>query len=110
MIRIAFTCFLILILLSCKKNNETTVAGSPVVKGSIVLTVSVMHHTWPVTNISVFMKKDAVAYPGPDTTQYEWRTVTDASGMIVIRDLFPDKYFLYAKGFDTYFGAPVKGY
>jgi hypothetical protein len=107
---IALTCCLVFVLLSCKKNNETNAAGNVVVHGYITLSVSVMHHTWPVSNISVFLKKDAVAYPGPDTTLYQWRRVSDASGMAVFTELFPGKYFLYAKGYDSVFGDDVIGY
>jgi len=101
----------LVVLVSCsKKQNETTPAGNVVVKGSIGLYVTTMHHTWAVPNLSVFMKKNATEWPGTDTTLYEWRAVTDASGMILIRDLFPGKYFLYAKGFDSVFGTNVIGY
>jgi hypothetical protein len=107
---VAVALFFIFSLVSCKKKNDTNPDGSAIVKGSITLSVTVMHHTWPVTGISVFMKKNAEAYPGPDTTLYEWTAQTDASGIVLIRDLFPGKYFLYAKGFDSTFGANVAGY
>ena len=100
-----------LAFLSCnKKQNETTPENNIVVKGSISLYITAMHHTWTVSNISIFMKKNATLWPGTDTTLYGWRAVTDASGTVLIRDLFPGKYYLYAKGFDSTFGANVIGY
>lgn len=93
---------------SCKK-HDTNPAGNEVIKGSVSLYVTAKHHTWTVPGLSVFMKRNATEFPGTDTTLYEWRTSTDASGMILIRDLFYGKYFLYAKGYDSLFGANVQG-
>jgi hypothetical protein len=97
------------LFVSCKK-HDTNPSGNEVIKGSVSLYVTAKHHAWAVPGLTVFMKRNATTFPGTDTTLYEWRTTTDAAGMILIRELFYGKYFLYAKGYDSLFGAPVHGY
>jgi hypothetical protein len=99
---------LIMFLFSCKK-DESGQAGNEI-KGSVSLYVTAKHHTWSVPGLTVFMKRNATEFPGTDTSLYEWRTVTDASGMILISELFYGKYFLYATGYDSLFGVTVHGY
>jgi hypothetical protein len=108
--------FLILVALvfslSCKKENETSTnsQGNGVVKGNIAVVVTAMHHSWSVSNIRVFMKKDVTSWPGRDTTLYTWKATTDASGSVTFRDLFKGNYYIYATGYDINFGANVIGY
>jgi hypothetical protein len=104
-----FVICIILLLFSCKKHS-TDEAGNEIIKGSVNLYVTAKHHTWAVPGLTVYMKRNATEFPGMDTTLYEWRIITDASGMILIRELFYGKYFLYAAGYDSLFGANVHGY
>ena len=110
--KIPFKIFVLTILLftGCEKDAERNSDGHIIVKGSNRLIVSVIHHTWAVTNIQVWLKEDATEFPGTNTSLYDWSATTDAGGTAIFNELFPGNYFLYAKGFDTVFGAEVHGY
>ncbi len=94
---------------ACKKNEEHNDSGQVVIRGTNRLIVSVMHHTWAVTNADLFLKNNAVEFPGTDTLLYNWKKTSDISGIAVFDNLFEGNYFLYAKGFDQVFGANVIG-
>ncbi len=68
-----------------------------------------MHHSWNVPNIPVYLKKNTIQYPGPDSSLYELHTIADSDGKAVFDQLYPGKYYLFAKGYDYYFGADVIG-
>jgi hypothetical protein len=100
----------VLILASCRKDGETNQDGNPVVKGSINLFITAKHHSWNVPGLDIYLKKDATEFPGTDTSLYPWHTKADASGMVLFKELFIGKYYIYATGYDSAFGAPVTGH
>jgi hypothetical protein len=100
----------ILLFISCKKDVQRDEDGHIIVKGSNRLIVTLVHHSWAVTNVSVWLKNNATEFPGTDTMVYDWNTTSDLSGVAVFENLFPGNYFLYAKGFDATWGGEVHGY
>jgi len=93
------------LLSSCKKQDDK----EKIIYGTLSLQVKVMHHTWGVPNIPVYLKKNTILYPGPDSSLYELSTIADSDGNAVFEKLYPGKYYLMAKGYDYYFGAGVIG-
>jgi hypothetical protein len=69
-----------------------------------------MHHTWDVSGIPVYLKKNATEFPGTDSTIYEFSGRTDGYGKITFENLFPGKYYVYASGYDAVWGSNVIGY
>ncbi len=98
-----------LLFISCKKNEELNSSGQVVVKGTNRLIVSVVHHTYSLSGIRVYLKNNAVEFPGTDTSVYDWNTLSDPSGIAVFENLFEGNYFLYAEGFDQNIGENVIG-
>jgi hypothetical protein len=91
---------------SCGKDDEN---GSGVVKGTNKLIVSVVHHTYSIPGIEVYLKYNATEFPGTDTTKYEWMDLSDNSGIAEFENLFEGNYFIYAKGLDQQIGLFVAG-
>jgi hypothetical protein len=102
-----FTCF---VFSSCKKSGVTDSQGNVIVKGEIQLTVHVLHHSWGVSYINVYLKRNATQFPGRDSTKYELMVQADPDGYAVFENLYPGNYYAYTSGQDYYFGAPVIGY
>ena len=96
------------LLVSCGKDDHSGGPG-PILTGKNKLVVSVMHHTYAVAGVNVFLKNNATEFPGPDTSLYEWQATSDPSGIAVFENLFEGNYFLYAKGFDPFVGREVIG-
>jgi len=92
-------------LYSCKKESDQ----AKVVYGTFSLDITVMHHSWNVPNIPLYLKKNATTFPGTDTAIYEFKTVADSDGKARFEKLFPGNYYLFANGYDYYFGADVIG-
>ena len=84
--------------------------GQPAVQGNITLKIRAMHHYWGVSYLPVYLKKNATDWPGPDSSKYELHTAADNEGNCEFDNLFPGKYYVYAHGFDPYFGMNVTGY
>jgi len=105
------TFFLLIALLftSCGKDENTDSAGHIVVKGTNKLIVSVMHHSMALPGIRVYLKNNAVEFPGTDVGVYDWHTQSDNSGIASFENLFQGNYFLYAEGFDQNVGMNVMG-
>ncbi len=95
----------VLISSGCKKNSDTP----QIIEGTLSLEVQVMHHSWNVPNIPLYLKKNATEFPGNDTSVYELKTYADSDGKAAFDKLYPGKYYLFAKGYDYYFGADVVG-
>jgi len=95
---------------SCTKDPET------VPEGTVRLVINVNHHGFPIANAVVFRKNGTLVFPGADTTVYDKRYVTDASGNLTISDVGNENktMVLYAKGidptWDTLVITPVSGY
>jgi hypothetical protein len=108
-----------LIILSCilfffsncrKESVVKNESGQVIVQGKITLKVQAKHHWWGVSYLPVYLKKNVTTWPGTDSTKYELKTVTDSDGNCEFDHLFPGNYYLYAHGFDSYFGMNVIGY
>jgi len=95
----------------CKKEDTVkNSAGQVIVQGNYTLKVQANHHWWSVSNLPVYLKKNATEWPGTDSTLYEFKTTTDANGRCTFDHLFQGNYYLYAHGFDAFFGMNVIGY
>ncbi len=98
-----------IIFISCKKDGIRNPDGTVVVQGNITLSVHNYHHSWAVPYVHVYLKKNAVEFPGRDSTKYEYSVQADSDGNAVFTNLYPGNYYLYATGNDYYFGAWVRG-
>jgi hypothetical protein len=109
--KIRITIFLsvfIFLLSSCKKDRNADNAAA--VKGTIMLEVHSIHHTWDVSGIKVYLKKNVTEFPGMDSTLYDISGQADGYGIFTFENLFHGNYYVYASGYDAYFGAHVYGY
>lgn len=76
----------------------------------------VNHHGVAIPHCSIFVKNNTVDFPGQDTTLYDARYVTDATGHLTISGIpnGQSAYIFYAKGidpnWDTTGTTPVWGY
>ncbi len=95
------------VLFSCKKENDTTPIA---VNGNVVLNVHVIHHSWDISNVNVYLEANTLVYPGPDSTLYDKYLTTDGYGKVTFTKLIPGNYYLYCSGYDSLFGANVIGY
>jgi len=109
--KLIFRFFLVatVLLVSCKKNEEHNSEGQVIVTGTNKLIVSVVHHTYSLQGIKVYLKNNTTVFPGTDTSVYDWSTTSDPSGIAVFDHLFEGNYFLYAEGFDYNIGVNVIG-
>jgi hypothetical protein len=102
--------FVVTVLCACKKNDTANSSGPVTVQGNVTLTVSVMHHTWGVPAIPVYIKFNTTQWPGKDTTKYDIRQLADQEGVVTFTHLGPGNMVIYAAGFDPVFQAYVIGY
>ena len=102
--------FSLLVFSGCRKSPVLNEDGQPVIQGNVVLNVHVMHHTWGVPYIRVYIKRNATEFPGEDTTLYDSYIQADNEGWVQFNNLYPGNYYLYATGYDYYFAAPVIGH
>ncbi|MFM7217545.1 MAG: hypothetical protein ACKO1U_05965 [Bacteroidota bacterium] len=58
----------------------------------------------------MYLAKDAISFPGYDTSAYSQTSITDEGGKVVFNRLFPGDYYLYSFGFDSIWGDSVVGY
>jgi hypothetical protein len=91
---------------ACKKDNSSP----KVVNGNISLNVHVVHHSWDINNVKVYIKYNTQTYPGPDSTLYDKYQITDGYGKTTFEQLYPGNYYIYAYGWDAVWGANVIGY
>lgn len=110
-IHIRYTLVTILLLgiafSSCEK-SETNIKTP--FEGSITLNVHCIHHSWDVPYMSVFLKRNATVYPGPDTSLYDIRLQGDGYGNVAFGNLIPGDYYILAKGYDPIWGDSAIGY
>lgn len=90
-------------LIGCGKTN----IQNAVIKGNV------MHHTWQVSGVMVYLKKDVTEFPGYDTKLYDDSTQAiskvRAEAPFVFRGLAAGDYYIYVYGFDSLFNMPVRG-
>lgn len=89
----------------CKKDAES----NKIIYGTLSVDIKVMHHSWAVPNIPLYLKKNSSTFPGNDTSLYELKTIADSDGKAIFNQLYPGNYYLFASGYDYYFGANVIG-
>jgi hypothetical protein len=75
---------------ACKKNQ---LGGKSTVKGTVA------HHERAISYAVVFIKFNAKNFPGADTTIYDDKVRTDASGNFSFK-CYKGDYYLYGFGFD----------
>ncbi|TAH43264.1 MAG: hypothetical protein EYC69_03055 [Bacteroidetes bacterium] len=96
---------IVMMISSCKKNTD----APQIIEGTLALEIQVKHHSWNVPNIPLYLKKNASEFPGTDTSLYELTTFADSDGKATFAKLYPGNYYLFAHGYDYYFGADVLG-
>ena len=69
----------------------------------------VVHHTYPLANITVYLKKGATLYPGTDANAYEYKAVSDANGLVQFDQLPLGAVWIYGLGTDTHISRSVTG-
>jgi len=86
-----FVITIILIAISCKKNE---LGGKSSIKGKIV------HHSKAIANATVYIKFDSKESAGTDVSKYDTKVQADANGNYEIPSLYKGDYYLYAVGED----------
>ena len=108
--KIFFCFFLFAISFSCKKKIDSYSASNADLKGNVTLYVHVVHHTYSLSNIAVYLKKGATLYPGNDVSSYEYKVVSDANGIAEFDQLPIDAdVWVYGFGTDNYISRSVTG-
>lgn len=105
-------------LFSCKKKinelKELTVTNetNPITStnGKITLTIEVKHHSRPISEFKVFIKKDATQFPGEDVSVYDFSETTNQIGFVQFNNLNFGNYYLYGNGYDYEIADSVIGY
>lgn len=85
---------------SCKRNDSHE---------HVELNGSVLHHERAIPNAKVYLKKDAVKFPGTDLSQYEFSTEANDEAAYHFHELEPASYYLYAEGWDDGINDSVFG-
>jgi len=102
------SCLLFLVC-SCRKNNPSP-GTNATVPGDLQLNVQVLHHSWEVGFIDVYLKRNATTFPGKDSSLYDLHVKADGHGLAVFTQLYPGNYYVYASGFDVSVANMVLGY
>ena len=90
---------------ACKKEDSVKA-----VHGSITLKVNIRHHDWPIHFLPVYLKNNATAWPGRDSSQYDFVAETGQDGSCTFSNLYVGDYYVYGSGYDPVVGAHVSGY
>ena len=101
--------FIAVLCISCKKSDQLKNGNGANVEGSITLNVHCFHHSWDVPYVHLYLKRNAIEFPGRDSTKYEYSVQADSDGRASFTKLYPGNYYVYATGNDYYFGAWVRG-
>ena len=83
--------------------------GKPGSGGKATIRGVVQHHDDPIANAIVYIKYDAVEFPGEDVSVYDASVMADANGNYEIADLRKGDYYLFGSGFDTAINDDVIG-
>ena len=95
----------LLLFAACKKEEP-----GGVVHGNITLRVQVLHHSWPIHHLPVYLEANSVTWPGRDSTLYDRVLQTRQDGTCDFTGLYPGNYYLYASGYDPTVDSLVIGY
>ncbi len=88
--------------ITCKKEKPQPAVAN------INIQVEVQYNSIPVTSARVFLKASTTAFPGADTTVYDWSDKVNVFGKVTFDSLFIGNYYLYSAGFngtDSVFGS-----
>lgn len=92
-------------IFSCRKKD----ASETIITGAYSLEAHVIHHTWDVSHVMIYLKKNATSFPGPDTSAYDMSGMTDGYGRFTFEKLHPGNYYLYVSGYDIIWEGNVTG-
>lgn len=87
---------MLLFLFACKKNQ---LGGKSTIKGTV------LHHSKPIPNATVYIKFKAKDFPGSDTTKYDDHVKADVNGNYEIK-CYKGDYYLYGYGYDYSVSPP----
>lgn len=96
LMRVASLILVMALFFGCKKNQ---VGGKAVLKGVV------SHHGAPISNAYVYIKYNALEFPGVDYTLYDTYVIADNEGNYTV-NLYKGKYYIFAKGYDFNIPAP----
>lgn len=85
---------------SCYKEGN---GGKSIVNGYV------SHHSHRVPTATVYIKYDAVEFPGNDVSKYDASVTADATAHFEFKDLRKGDYYLYAVGYDNSIMETVSG-
>ncbi len=70
--------------------------------GNLTLVAKMVHHARPIPGCRVFVKYNAVNFPGEDTSLYDYRITAAAdTPYVTIDSLNCGNYYIYAVGIDS---------
>ena len=96
LVKITTLIFVIALFFGCKKNQ---IGGKAVLKGIVA------HHGVPIPNAYVYIKYNALEFPGDDYTLYDTYVIANNEGNFTV-NLYKGKYYVFAKGYDLNIPAP----
>jgi hypothetical protein len=97
MIRFLIISSLLIFCFSCKKENKK---NPEIISGNAEVVGHVMHHTWAIPGIKVYVKANAATFPGPDPNVYDSWQIADANGYVGFNGLGSGPHYFYAVGYD----------
>ena len=65
----------IILIICCKKEN--TANNYQNVPGTISLEIHAVHHSWDVSGIMIYLKKNATEFPGKYSSKYDFKGEAD---------------------------------
>jgi len=93
------------LVVSCNKDDESTI---PPPTGRVF--GQVMHHDELVPNATVYIKYDAIEFPGTDPSLYDdLRTASEVDATFEFANLGKGSYYLFSSGYDTLCPCSVIG-
>ena len=70
---------------------------------------SVLHHDMTIPNCVVYIKYNAVDFPGTDISKYDASVTADANAHYEFKGLRKGDYYLYGVGYDDHISEAVTG-
>ncbi len=69
----------------------------------------VMHHEFPVRTADVYIKHDALEFPGIEPENYDQKILSEEDGSYQFTDLAKGDYYLFSSGYDIICNCDVIG-